>query len=83
MDKNILSIKVEARIEYIFEASQIQDEADRLFGPGTEVDDALMNKIAQRLANKSIDRAIELNTISSENFEFSFYQEHKIKHAQG
>lgn len=83
MDSNIESIKVKVSLDYTIELHEIQDEADRLFGPGTEVDDDLMNKIAKRLVSKRLDNQLDVRNVEVGDFNYDIEREYKIKHSQG
>lgn len=83
MDNDILSVKVKATLEYNISSSEIQDEADRLFGPGTDVDYELMYKIAERLVKKRINNMLDTNGLEAEDFSYIKENEYKDKIVDG
>lgn len=83
MDSNILSLKVKASLNYTIEVHEVQEEADRLFGPGTEVDDDLMIKIAKRLVFKKLEHGLDVRSFESEDFDYEVKNEYKIQVRDG
>ena len=68
--ERITEITGKAFVDYSFDLSEIQAEADRLFGRDTELDEHLIHNIIRRLMIKSIQSSLNSVKFTVESFQY-------------